>query len=73
MGLETNARADRSTLVPPTQQPDATTVFKPGSGVELPRVKKEVRPKYTADARDRGIEGTVWIEVVVLPNGKVGE
>ena len=57
----------------PAQSPDAPPVFKPGGSVELPRVKKEVRPKYTADAKARGIQGVVWIEAVVLPDGTVGE
>jgi len=73
LGLETDAGAQRLSLAASAQQPDASPVFKPGSGVELPRVKKEVRPKYTADARARRIQGVVWIEAVVLPDGKVGE
>ena len=57
----------------PAQPPAAPPVYMPGGSVELPRVKKEVRPRYTADARARGIHGVVWIEAVVLPDGKVGE
>ena len=57
------------------QQPDASGVYKGkvGGDLELPQVKKSVRPKYTREARNRGIEGVVWLEAVVLPDGKVGE
>jgi len=67
--------AQASSPQAPAPQPDASGTYKytPGGSVELPRVKKEVRPKYTADALKRRIEGVVWIEAVVLPDGKVGE
>jgi protein TonB len=48
-------------------------VYRPGNGVELPRVIKEVRPNYTADAMRAKVQGTVWVEAVVLPDGSVGE
>lgn len=47
--------------------------YRPGNGVELPRVVKEVRPQYTADAMRAKVQGTVWVECVVLPDGTVGE
>jgi len=47
--------------------------YRPGNGVELPRVVKEVRPNYTADAMRAKVQGTVWVEAVVLPDGTVGE
>lgn len=47
-------------------------VFRPGNGVELPRVIREVRPNYTADAMRAKVQGTVWVEAVVLPDGTVG-
>lgn len=48
-------------------------VYRPGSGVELPRVIQEVRPQYTADAMRAKVQGTVWVECVVLPDGTVGD
>ena len=46
--------------------------YRPGSGVELPRVLREVKPQYTADAMRAKVQGTVWLEAVVLPDGSVG-
>jgi periplasmic protein TonB len=47
--------------------------YRPGNGVELPRVLREVRPNYTADAMRAKVQGTVWVEAVVLQDGTVGE
>ena len=47
-------------------------VFRPGSGVTTPRLLREVAPEYTAEAMRARIQGTVWLEVVVLPDGTVG-
>ncbi len=47
--------------------------YRPGNGVELPRVVQEIRPQYTADAMRAKVQGTVWVECVVLPDGTVGE
>jgi protein TonB len=70
IGQKAAAQAIPSTAQSP--RPDAPTVYKPGTGVELPRVTKMVRPKYTAEALARRIQGVVWVDAVVLPNGKVG-
>ena len=48
-------------------------VFRPGSGVTTPRLLREVAPEYTAEAMRARIQGTVWLEVVVLPDGTVGD
>lgn len=48
-------------------------VFGPGSGVEPPRLLSEVKPDYTEDARRRGIEGDVVMEIVVRRDGSVGD
>ena len=48
-------------------------VYRPGSGIELPRPIREVKPKYTADAMRAKVQGSVWIEAVVLPDGTVGD
>lgn len=48
-------------------------VYRPGSGVTTPRVLREVKPQYTADAMRAKVQGTVWLECVVMPDGSVGE
>jgi len=44
-------------------------VYRPGNGVVLPRVVREVRPNYTSDAMRAKIDGVVVLELVVLPDG----
>lgn len=48
-------------------------VYRPGSGVENPKLIREVKPAYTADAMRAKIQGAVWLECVVMPDGTVGE
>jgi TonB family protein len=36
-----------------------------------PEPKKQVQPKYPSEARRLGIEGTVWVKVLVGKDGKV--
>jgi TonB family protein len=45
----------------------------PGDGVTLPTVAHEVKPKYTPEAMERKIQGSVWLETVVLETGDVGD
>jgi TonB family protein len=47
--------------------------FRPGSGIEPPRLLKEVKPDYPDDARRRGVEGEVEMEIVVRRDGSVGD
>jgi protein TonB len=47
--------------------------YRPGNGVTVPRVLVEKKPQYTADAMRAKVQGTVWLECVVLPNGDVGD
>jgi periplasmic protein TonB len=47
-------------------------VYRPGSGIINPRVLREVKPQYTADAMRAKVQGTVLLECVVLPDGTVG-
>lgn len=47
--------------------------FRPGSGIQPPRLLAEVKPDYTEDARRRGIEGEVVLEIVVRRDGRVGD
>src|SRR5687768_16309023 len=46
--------------------------YRPGNGVTLPVVTREVKPQYTADAMRAKVQGTVLLECVVLPDGTVG-
>ncbi len=47
--------------------------YRPGSGVEPPRLLREVRADYTDDARRAGITGEVLLEIVVRHDGGVGD
>ena len=47
--------------------------FRPGSGVEPPRLLREVRADYTVDARRANLEGEVELEIVVRRDGTVGD
>lgn len=46
-------------------------VYQPGNGVTEPRLIKEVRPGYTADAMRAKIQGIVTMQAVVMPDGSV--
>ncbi len=46
--------------------------FRPGNGVETPRLLREVKPQYTAQAMRAKIQGEVLLECVVMPDGSVG-
>jgi TonB family protein len=48
-------------------------VYRPGSGVSTPQIIRQVKPNYTSDAMRAKIQGDVWLEAVVLPDGSVGE
>jgi TonB family protein len=48
-------------------------VYRPGSGITIPRVLREVKPNYTADAMRAKVQGMVWLECVVMPDGTVGD
>jgi len=44
-------------------------VHRPGGAVSAPRVIKEVKPRYTTEALQRMIQGTVVLEVIVTSDG----
>lgn len=46
--------------------------YRPGSGVTSPRVLEEKKPSYTADAMRAKVQGAVWLECIVMPDGTVG-
>jgi len=45
--------------------------YRPGNGVETPRLLREVKPQYTAQAMRAKIQGTVLLECVVGTDGTV--
>jgi TonB family protein len=47
--------------------------YRPGNGVEGPRLIREVQPKYTNDAMRAKLQGVVELECVVLTNGTCGK
>ncbi len=47
--------------------------YRPGSSIEPPRLLREVKPDYTEEARQRGLEGDVVLEIVVRRDGTVGD
>jgi protein TonB len=47
--------------------------YRPGSGIEPPRLVREVKAEYTEEARRRGITGDVVLEIVVRRDGSVGD
>ena len=48
-------------------------VYRPGNGVELPQVVVQKKPNYTAEAMRAKVQGVVWVDAVVLPDGTVGD
>ena len=47
--------------------------FRPGSGIEPPRLLREVKADYTDEARRRALTGDVVLEIVVRRDGSVGD
>jgi TonB family protein len=47
--------------------------YRLGAGIVSPVVLKEVKPAYTADAMRAKVQGSVWLECIVMPDGSVGE
>jgi len=47
--------------------------YRPGSGIELPRLLREVKPQYTTDAMRAKIQGTAVLDCVVGTDGSVGQ
>ena len=43
--------------------------YRPGSGITPPELLREVKPEYTEDARRRGLDGDVVLEIVVRHDG----
>ena len=47
--------------------------YRPGSGIEAPRLLREVRADYTEQARRANLEGDVLLEIVVRRDGTVSD
>ncbi len=47
--------------------------YRPGSGIDPPRLLKEVKADYTEEARQRGVSGDVVLEIVIRSDGSVGD
>lgn len=47
--------------------------YRPGSGIDPPRLMREVKAEYTDEARRRGVTGEVVLEIVVRSDGSVGD
>jgi len=47
--------------------------YRPGSGIEPPRLVREVKAEYTEEARRRNVTGDVLLEIVVKSDGTVGD
>jgi periplasmic protein TonB len=46
--------------------------YRLGAGIVTPVLIREVKPSYTNDAMRARVQGTVWFEAIVLPDGTVG-
>jgi periplasmic protein TonB len=47
--------------------------YRPGSGIQPPRLLREVKADYTEEARQKNIGGEVVMEIVVRRDGSVGD
>jgi periplasmic protein TonB len=47
--------------------------YRPGAGITLPRLLRDVKPQYTADAMRAKVQGSVWLECIVGVDGQIGD
>ncbi len=59
-------------LGPGTDRGVGGGAYRPGNGVMIPKVLREVKPAYTAEAMRAKVQGTVLLECIVLQDGSVG-
>jgi TonB family protein len=52
---------------------DSPEVFKPGKDVTTPVLIRDVKPSYSPAAIRARVQGSVYLECVVLPDGTVGD
>lgn len=69
------ATASAISAFPMTAEAQPTRVYRPGkdAGITLPAVTREVKPAYTREAMQQKIQGSVFVEAVVLETGDVGD
>jgi TonB family protein len=60
-----------SEITPRLPPASGVYIYKKDDGVILPRVLKEVKPNYTADALRAKINGVVQLELIVEPDGGI--
>ncbi len=58
---------------PAVAQSAGDQIYKPGEGVTVPTVVKDVKPNYTPDAMRRRVQGLVGMSCVVKADGNVGD
>jgi hypothetical protein len=59
---------------PAMEQARPHPIYKFGAeGVKAPSIVREVKPKYTADAMRRQVQGSVEVDAVILADGTVGD
>jgi TonB family protein len=56
---------------PTVPEPAFTAAARMGTGIQAPRLEKQTRPKYTADALHRRREGETLLEVVITAAGQI--
>jgi bla regulator protein blaR1 len=67
-------RAESANASSPVRQgKDKPTVYRAGEGVKLPKLVHEVKPDYTREAMEAGIQGRLSLQAVVLESGLVGD
>jgi bla regulator protein BlaR1 len=66
-------RAESATASAVEQDKDKPTVYRPGEGVQWPKLVHEVKPGYTREAMEAGIQGRLSLQAVVLESGLVGD
>jgi TonB family protein len=54
-------------------KPTKTEPYRIGPGITPPVLVTDVKPNYTREAMGAKIQGSVWLEAVVLANGTVGD
>lgn len=73
LAISTAATVSAAVTFPMTAAQHSTQVYKPGDGVSVPDVALEVKPIYPREVMARKIQGSVFMVVVVLASGDVGD
>ena len=67
--------ASGAALARGTAQPQEAEqkVYEKSDGIQMPTLEYEVKPRYTPEAMQAHIQGSIWLAVVVLETGNVGD